>query len=144
MFKKIFKWLSTLGEPRNDTLSRSLTGEPLTMVTLGGWGSKGFSVKQTDVGVQGSLVSWKISQVGDNRQPSIDLLKGEYDYCLTKNTKNHLIEVIRDRLEREGGYYFETKRNAHGTLDFKKVYWDTKTVQRIEKLLEEYYDSKLS
>ncbi|BDU12118.1 hypothetical protein [Escherichia phage phiWec179] len=144
MFKKILKWFSTLSEPRSDTLNRSLTGEALLVVTLGSWGAKGFAVKQTDVGIQGSLVNWKISQVGDNRQPSIDLLKGEYDYCLTQIGKDHLIEVIRDRLEREGGYYFETKRNAHGTLDFNKVYWDTKTVQRIEKLLEEYYDSKLS
>lgn len=135
MFKKILKWLSTLNEPRNDTLNRSLTGEPLTVVTLGGWGSKGFAVKQTDVGIQGSLVHWKISQVGDNRQASINLLRGEYDYCLTKKSKDHLVSVICDRLEHGGGYYFESQRNVQGTLDFKKVYWDTKTTETVKRLL---------
>ena len=83
------------------------------------------------------MLSWTISQVGDNRLAAIALLRGEYDYCLSAPCKKHLIEHIRDRVEREGGYFFETKRNEQGTLDFTKVYWDNHTRQTVEQLLEE-------
>ncbi|AOQ27198.1 Phage protein [Escherichia coli] len=129
-FKRVIE-----GSPTEGALGRSLTGEPLAIISISRHG--GYSIRQTPLGIKGSMLSWTISQVGDNRLAAIALLRGEYDYCLSASCKKHLIEHIRDRVEREGGYFFETKRNEQGTLDFTKVYWDNHTRQTVEQLLEE-------
>src|SRR5699024_12790502 len=57
--------------------SSSITGKPLVIVT-GGFGH-GFSLKQTDIGLQGCLISFRITQLGDNRQTILDLFNGEFE-----------------------------------------------------------------
>lgn len=140
MFGRIKAFLKRMAErtATEGAIVRSITGEPIATLTFGFGGS--YSLKQTELGIKGSTVSWAISQVGDNRLVSIALLKGEYDDCLSLTAKNHLIEHIRDRVEREGGYYFESQRNQHGFLDFEKVYWDNATLATVEQLLEEMHN----
>lgn len=134
MIKAFVKWLSSWGEPKTSGMQRSITGEYLMTVTFGSCG--GFSIKQTQAGLKGSTVHWKISQIGDNRQASIDLLKGEYDHCLTPAGKESLIDVIVDRMG-VGGYYLDTQRNKQGTLDIIRVYWDEETYITVKQLIEE-------
>lgn len=74
MFKWLKGFLTSLAEPKQDVIKSSITGKPLVIVT-GGFGH-GFSLKQTDIGLQGCLISFRITQLGDNRQTILDLFNG--------------------------------------------------------------------
>ncbi|AMM43368.1 hypothetical protein JR318_gp213 [Escherichia phage vB_vPM_PD06] len=136
MFKWLKGFLTSLAEPKQDVIKSSITGKPLVIVT-GGFGH-GFSLKQTDIGLQGCLISFRITQLGDNRQTILDLFNGEFDDYLSKSDKERLIEHIKHRYER-GGYYLETKRNSQGDLDIVSIAWDNEFKTKLGKLLEELW-----
>lgn len=136
MFKWLKGFLTSLAEPKQDVIKSSITGKPLVIVT-GGFGH-GFSLKQTDIGLQGCLISFRITQLGDNRQTILDLFNGEFDDYLSKSDKERLIEHIKYRYER-GGYYLETKRNSQGDLDIVSIAWDNEFKTKLGKLLEELW-----
>lgn len=136
MFKWLKEFLISLVEPKQDVIKSSITGKPLVIVT-GGFGH-GFCLKQTDIGLQGSLISFRITQLGDNRQTILDLFNGEFDDYLSKSGKERLIEHIKHRYE-HGGYYLDTKRNAQGDLDIVRIAWDNEFKTKLGKLLEELW-----
>lgn len=136
MFKWLKGFLTSLAEPKQDVIKSSITGKPLVIVT-GGFGH-GFSLKQTDIGLQGCLISFRITQLGDNRQTILDLFNGEFDDYLSKSDKERLIENIKHRYE-HGGYYLETKRNSQGNLDIVSIAWDNEFKTKLGKLLEELW-----
>lgn len=136
MFKWLKGFLTFLAEPKQDVIKSSITGKPLVIVT-GGFGH-GFSLKQTDIGLQGCLISFRITQLGDNRQTILDLFNGEFDDYLSKSGKERLIEHIKHRYE-HGGYYLDTKRNAQGDLDIVRIAWDNEFKTKLGKLLEELW-----
>lgn len=136
MFKWLKEFLTSLAEPKQDVIKSSITGKPLVIVT-GGFGH-GFSLKQTDIGLQGSLISFRITQLGDNRQTILDLFNGEFDDYLSKSGKERLIEHIKHRYE-HGGYYLDTKRNVQGDLDIVRIAWDNEFKTKLGKLLEELW-----
>lgn len=136
MFKWLKGFLTSLAEPKQDVIKSSITGKPLVIVT-GGFGH-GFSLKQTDIGLQGCLISFRITQLGDNRQTILDLFNGEFDDYLSKSDKERLIEHIKHHYER-GGYYLETKRNSQGNLDIVSTAWDNEFKTKLGKLLEELW-----
>lgn len=131
---KILGWVLAIGEPRQYSLRSSITGEPLLMYQEGHMG--GYSIETSDVGMQGAHVAITISQLGDNREAAIKVLRGEYDYCLSYTGKESLIDTIIDRME-VGGYYLTTQRNEQGTLDIIRVYWDEDTYTTVKQLIEE-------
>ncbi|ATI15767.1 hypothetical protein JR317_gp025 [Escherichia phage vB_EcoM_PHB05] len=136
MFKWLKGFLTSLAEPKQDVIKSSITGKPLVIVT-GGFGH-GFSLKQTDIGLQGCLISFRITQLGDNRQTILDLFNGEFDDYLSKSDKERLIEHIKHRYER-GDYYLDTKRNSQGDLDIVSIAWDNEFKTKLGKLLEELW-----
>ncbi|QHR67584.1 hypothetical protein arall_140 [Escherichia phage arall] len=136
MFKWLKEFLTSLAEPKQDVIKSSITGKPLVIVT--GVFGHGFSLKQTDIGLQGCLISFRITQLGDNRQTILDLFNGEFDDYLSKSGKERLIEHIKHRYE-HGGYYLDTKRNAQGDLDIVRIAWDNEFKTKLGKLLEELW-----
>lgn len=135
MFKKIWNWVWDVdGARTTSVLSTSITGVPLFELSTKGFGS--WRLSQTNAGLQGAHVSIIITQLGANQEMIKNLLRGEYDHCLSQRQKDSLLEVIRERVA-EKGWYMATVRNAQGTLDFVRVPWEYTDLEEIKQLLAE-------
>lgn len=126
--KKLFDWLLDRDNCRSHpALLTSMTGE----VLLRSSGRRGFYT--TDVGMQRAHVRSRMF-LGDNAEICKMILKGDFDFCLTKGDKEGYIKDINESVSK-GGEYWDTKRNSRGTLDFFRNKWKSEDLMEIKKLL---------
>lgn len=140
MLKKIWDWIWDIDSVRSDiVIETSISGKPLLKFrsSLSGW-----SMSNTDEGLQGAHISITITQLGNNVSTIKALLRGEYQNYLSYQQYNRLVMAIEHRIA-DGGYYLSSARNAAGTLDFVRVYWDTEDREEIIALMQEYKSDKM-
>ena len=129
IYNKAFDWILDIDGCRTTViLKKSITGEPLLI------SGNGYLYKQTSAGLNGSLISVEVDQFGGSVSTVVNLLKGEYDYCLTREGKNSLVNKVRDRVS-QGGKYLTTKRSSKGALDFIDKYWSREDLEQVKTLL---------
>ncbi len=127
--KKLFDWLLDRDNCRSHpALLTSMTGE----VLLRSSGRRGFYT--TDVGMQRAHVHSRMF-LGDNAEICKMILKGDFNFCLTKDDKEGYKQKINEAVAK-GGEYWDTKRNSRGTLDFFRNKWKSEDLMEIKKLLE--------
>lgn len=127
--KKLIDWLLDRDNCRSHpALLTSMTGE----VLLRSSGGRGFYT--TEVGMQRAHVCSRMF-LGDNAEICKMILKGDFDFCLTKDDKQGYKEKINEAVSKDGEYW-DTQRNSRGTLDFVRNKWKTKDLIEIKNLLE--------
>lgn len=127
---KILDWFLDRDNCRSHpALLSSMTGEVLVRSTRG----RGFYT--TEVGRRRAGVAHAM-MLGNNAQVCKDLLKGEFDYCLTKSDKEFYIKDIQKAVEL-GGESRDVQRDSDGHLYFPKAYWSKSDLRQISNLLQE-------
>lgn len=128
---KLFRWLFDIEECRSTQVyKRSIDGTPLVKFDKD-------SIFNTEEGIRGAIVYHNIIMFGNNVELIKGVICGDFDNCLTKVSKNDLIENISDRLA-FGGKCIISRRNSRGTLDFIGQKWQDVDLEEIKMLLEEH------
>lgn len=128
---KFFDWILDVDNCRSHpALLSSMTGEVLIRST----GRRGFYT--TEVGRNRAGVAHAM-MLGNNAQICQQILKGEFDFCLTTKDKSNYVSDIREAVAL-GGQYRDVKRDKHGHLYFPKGYWCKSDLIEISEILRSF------
>lgn len=120
---KFIDWLLDRDNCRSHPpLKTSITGEVLVRST----GGRGLYT--TAIGMQGINLSRNM-MLGNNFNPCLGILRGDYDHCITPKEKGYYISDIKNICD-SGGIYRDVK-HVDGHLEFIKCKWSQSELKEV-------------